>query len=99
MRRLFFAGKKTSSDDILKTMAQVIFFVFVAALALFAIISIIVLFHFLHYRLHKDKHRMMILAFFIGSFAFFLLELSMLANADWDAISEIMRSYLFERPL
>ena len=80
-------------------MAQVIFFIFVAALALFAISSAVVLFHFLHYRLKKEKHRTMILAFLIGSLILFLLELSMLASADWDAIGEIINGYLFKRPL
>lgn len=76
-------------------MAQVIFFVFAGAMALFAISSVIVLFHFLHYRLQKDKHRMMILAFCIGSLALFFLELSALVSADWNAIGEIINEYLF----
>lgn len=80
-------------------MAQMIFFIFVAGMALFAISSAVVLFHFLHYRLQKDKHRAMILAFLVGSLALFLLELSMLASMDWDAISEIMKGYLFKQTI
>ncbi|MBI5913300.1 hypothetical protein HY839_02565 [Candidatus Azambacteria bacterium] len=80
-------------------MAQVIFFIFAGALALFLISSVVVLFHFLHYRLQKDKHRMMILAFCVGSLALFFLELSMLSGADWDAIGEIVNERLFENSL
>lgn len=79
-------------------MAQVIFFIFAAAMALFLISSVIVLFHFFHYRLQKDKHRGMILAFLVGSFTLFFLEFSFLLGADWDAIGEIMRGYLFRDP-
>lgn len=80
-------------------MAQVIFFIFVGAMALFAISTVVVLFHFFHYRLKKDKHQGMILAFLIGSVALFFLELSALASADWDVIGEIINGYLFERQL
>ena len=80
-------------------MAQVIFFIFAGAMALFAISSVIVLFHFLHYRLQKDKHRAMILAFCAGSLILFFFELSLLASADWDAIGEIMNGYLFKNPV
>ncbi len=41
----------------------------------------------------------MILAFLAGSFVIFFLELSVLSVADWDAIGEIMRGYLFRNPL
>ena len=37
----------------------------------------------------------MILAFLIGSFVIFFLELSVLSVADWGAVGEIMRGYLF----
>lgn len=79
-------------------MAQVIFFMFAAVMALFLISSVIVLFHFFHYRLQKDKHRGMIVAFLAGSFVIFFLELSVLLSVDWDAIGEIMNGYLFRNP-
>lgn len=83
------------SGAIIVAMAQAIFFIFAGAMALFAISTVVVLFHFLHYRLKKDKHRGMILAFLAGSLALFFLELSALASADWGTISEIMKSYFF----
>lgn len=85
--------------DIMTAMAQVIFFIFAAVMALFLISSVIVLFHFLHYRLQKNKHRGMTLAFLAGSTVLFFLELSMLLGADWDAIGEIVNGYLFRNSL
>ena len=41
----------------------------------------------------------MILAFLIGSFVIFFLELSVLSVADWDAVGEIMNGYLFKNQL
>lgn len=40
----------------------------------------------------------MILAFLVGSFILFFLELSFLLGVDWDAIGEIMNGYLFRNP-
>lgn len=76
-------------------MVQVIFFIFAGAMALFAVSTMVVLFHFFHYRLKKDKHRGMIVAFLVGSFTLFFLELSALVSADWNAIGEIINGYLF----
>ncbi len=68
-------------------------------MALFAISSAVVLFHFFHYRLKNDKHRGMILAFLVGSLALFFMEFAVLAGANWDAIGEIISRYLFKNPL
>lgn|GEM_PF-4889723 len=67
-------------------METIPFYLLIMILSIFALASIILLYHFFKYRIYKKTNRMFIVVFVIGSLLFVFLEFLIYFSTDWQAL-------------
>jgi len=75
-------------------MAMIPFYILVMILSLFALASIILLYHFFKYRLYKKSNRAFIVVFIVGSLFFVFFEFLIFFSTDWQVLINAVQNSL-----
>lgn len=98
-RRLFFVCLCGFFGDILGIMVSLLSLVFIFGVIIFFIASATVVFHFVHYRIGKRQHQIILFVFVAGALALFGAEFLVYSGIQWDAVNTIFTEHIFPRGL
>lgn len=80
-------------------MVAIAFFLLLIIFSFFAVATVVLLYHFQNYRLHKEHHRLMAGIFVIGSTLFVCAELYLFFAVPWESLAEYLPTRNQERTL
>ncbi len=69
-------------------MKLILFLLFFVILFVFVLASVVLIYHFVRFRMEKEHHRLLVSVFVVGSLLFFILEFWLFFSIDTEKIAK-----------
>lgn len=76
-------------------MASLISLIFLSGIVIFFISAAVVVFHFVHYRIGKRQHQVILFVFVAGALALMIAEFLIFSGIQWGVVNDIFNERIF----